>query len=189
MGASIDEIVSAAVDSIESNWGIITRLIAARKRFEKWLQVEIFRKLIDENGDWNVKLEYPYPGMRERCDFWITTGDSREMWTEIKFCVTNYCGHFCTSESTRSITDQIQGILQDADKLRRVDRSSSCNILIIAYPLPHDYQSHKYWKDRLNDLNMGGIDIVEVFSLSIHREGKPAQIVGYVGSLECKEMW
>ncbi len=119
----VDIITEEAHQIIQYNVRMISRLVAERKRFENWLQLEILTRLMEKFPA--IEIEKAFPGTQERCDFWLKEQTGEESWIELKLCVTNYCSNYCEISSARPITNQISDIKRDLHKLHRLPTAHS----------------------------------------------------------------
>src|SRR6185437_6169806 len=136
----IDLVSDAALELLEADVNLMSRLAAIRKRCEGWLQVEIFKRLL---ARYEVELERSYPSGGGRCDFWCREPDGQQSWVELKLCATNYAQCYTTRSSTRPITQQIDDVIGDARKLQAIPAlGSHRHIFLIAYPMPSEHDKH-----------------------------------------------
>lgn len=166
---------------LHRRFSLISRLASERARFEGWLQLELLAELQEEFP--SLQIEQAYPDSQERCDFYH--GASEE-WLELKLCVTNYCQGFANYH-TRPITDQINGIIQDVSKLRRLPSNAKSSVLVIAYPLPENYSVHKEWNKLLNKIRESGYEVNKAFSMCLERNNQSCNLVGYAIRLGVKD--
>jgi len=172
-------LISKKTSSIlEEHHDLVARLVAERRRFENWLQLEILNSLLHTEPD--IEIERPFPGSKERCDFWLVEKSGKESWLELKLCVTNYCSSYTDSLSARPITNQISDIIRDVEKLKRIDQVNNRHVLAIVYPMPIDYSSHLSWAGHMARFNSAAKSIKEVFSIGLERNSKSTRLVGYV---------
>jgi len=173
----IDNVVAEAQRALNVNHDLVARLAAERKRFEDWLQLEIFKALMHKHT--GLEIEVPYPNSKERCDFWCREQTEAESWVELKLCVTNYSHDFTEAVSSRPITNQISDILRDVEKLGRLPPEAHRAILLLAYPMPSHYQSHSAWAAHVAHIRSSTSSAEERFNVPLHRKGKSAAVVGY----------
>lgn len=160
-----------------ANHALIARLAAERKRFEDWLQLEIFKVLMLQRT--TLEIEKSYPNSKERCDFWCSEPNEPESWVELKLCVTNYCNDFTGAVSSRPITNQISDIQRDVEKLGRLPSDAHRAILLAAYPMPRDYRTHSAWGGHVSTIKSSASSIEERFGVPLQRNGRSASVVGY----------
>ena len=176
----IDHVTQHANALLHEDEDLVSRLVAGRKRFENWLQLEIFKRLIRGNGELEIDLEKPYPNLQERCDLWCREDAQRESWVELKICVTNYAQNFTGPSSPRPITNQISDIIRDSEKLQRIQgEKANRHILLLTYPMPFEYASNSAWTSHLNRIRASSCEIFEAFSLAVERSGRTASLVAY----------
>ena len=173
----IDELADQAQRTLHANHDLVARLVAERKRFENWLQLEIFNALMQRISD--LKIEAPYPNGKERCDFWCPEINGAESWVELKLCVTNYSRDVTEDVSGRPITNQISDVLRDVEKLARLPSHLHRAILLLVYPMPSHYRTHPAWADHMTSFESSTSSIEEQFSVPLHRKGKSAAVVAY----------
>ena len=171
-------IATQARSILEDNRILLAMLVSKGQRFENWLQLEIFKSLLCTHP--LLEIERAFPGGKERCDFWMEENEGKESWLELKLCVTNYCTKFRVNQSPRPITNQIDGVIQDAEKLRQVPAHHSRKMLLIAYPLPNTEEESPHWSGHLRKVKAKVNSVCRAFSLSIERNSETARISGYV---------
>ena len=176
----IDLVVGYARDLLEKNADLVSRLVAARKRFENWLQIELYKGLIRGSPKIQVELERTYPSTQERCDIWAREPDGRESWVELKVCVTNYAQGYTGPSSPRPITNQVSDIIRDIQKLKKIStETSNRHIFLLVYPMPLDHQRHSAWLGHVGRFRAECKSVSEEFTLTVERAGKMAAVVGY----------
>ena len=171
-------ITTQARVTLEDNHAFIAHLVSKGQKFENWLQMEIFKALLQDFP--SMEIEKTLPSSAKRCDFWIKAGKGRENWLELKLCVTNYCTEFKDNASTRPITSQIAQLIQDAERLRQLPSSYSRSVLLIAYPLPDTEEEHPMWTGHLQNVESRVKTLHRAFSLPMTRNGRIARVSGYV---------
>lgn len=176
---SLPDLVSTEAERIlGQDRDLIARLVSERKRFEKWLQLEILKALMPRYP--RIQIEKPLRDGKERCDFWTDESDRKESWLELKFCVTNYCSEFTSNLSARPITNQITQIVRDIGKLNQVPESHGRTVLLIAYPLPNAEEEHPAWASHLAILGKAATRLDKAFSIAVERNSRWAKVAGYV---------
>ncbi len=165
---------------IEENRQLIRHQVKKRSRFENWLQLEIFKKILMECPSLSVDVERSYPLGKGRCDFWCKSEDGVDEWVELKLCVTNYCRTSSESSSNRPITTQISDVVRDSLKLQAVTESVGArSILLLVYPLPADFRCHVQWNIHLDKLRCEAGAISEYFFSHIHDDDLSAYVAAY----------
>ena len=162
---------------LEDNYDLIVRLVSMGQKFENWLQLEVFKSLLSNLP--TIEIERLYPDSNQRCDFWFKSDDGTQNWLELKLCVTNYCRRFRTNQSTRPITQHVDDVIRDVEKLRRISEVHSRNVLLIAYPIPDTEGQHRQWTDHLKKIESHVRSLSLEFSFSLTRKKETANILGY----------
>jgi hypothetical protein len=175
----IDDIVEHAQSILSQNAEVISRLVTKRARFENWMQIEIYKRLLKDARTSNIEIEKAYHANKERCDFWCKVGDLQD-WVELKLCVTNYTG----PSSPRPITNQIDSIIADIQKLKKIAPSSSRHVFLLAYPFTTDAHANQHWQDHLRRIEKSGAKIALPFAFRIQQPEKAAVIHGYKISVD-----
>jgi hypothetical protein len=175
----IEEVVESARGLLGENAILLSELVASRKRFENWMQIEIYRRLIRHISGEYIELERPYPGIAERCDMWRREADGSESWVELKLCVTNYVSKYLPPSYARPITNQIGEIISDASKLKRLPVSFHRNIFLLVYPMVQEHDTHAAWCAHLSRLEASGINPKKVLVQHVARSSMSAAVVGY----------
>lgn len=177
----INAITAEAQLVLNKNQMLIANLVSGRRRFENWLQLEIYKGILKSQINTGVEIEKSYPKSQERCDFWSNENGSRESWVELKLYVTNYSQEYTSSSSTRPITNQVSEIIRDVDKLQRIPRNlADRHILLIVYSMPLGYESHPAWAGHLSRIQASASSIEEKFSVTVKKDGKTSAVVSYV---------
>jgi hypothetical protein len=180
----VDLVADHAQSVLRQEIDLISRLVSRRKRFENWLQIGIYKRLIRDNRDIIVELERPYPIGSERCDFWSPKSDNCENWVEPKICVTNYVQNYTELSSPRPITNQIDSVIADIEKLRRISLASSFrHVFLLAYPIPVGDRPYSPWEGHLDKIRKTSTDLSLTFMVKIERGTKEAAVHGYKISL------
>ncbi len=173
----IDRAIPVALQVLQANLPILSRVAAERKRLENWLRLEMLKILMKEYP--SIEIEKGLPGGQERCDFWLMESETLQNWLELKLCVTNYCSRYCTNTSPRPITNQISEIERDLRKLERLPETQSRNILLIAYPFPDSSETQPQWLPHLARLKTAAGQVSEVFTVQLEHNGNFARAVAY----------
>src|SRR5271168_3345036 len=115
------DLVTQTVQSIViEDADVVSRLAASRKRFEGWLQIEVFKRFLRRFPEFEAMPERAYgSGGLDRCDLWCREPSGKESWVELKTCVTNYEQKY-GSATPRPITNQISEVLRDMERLARL---------------------------------------------------------------------
>ena len=166
---------------LEDNRKLIADFVVHRKRFEPWLQEALFERLRTQNTKREAERERPYPDSQERCDIWLSES-GRESWLELKCCTTNYLHRFTESSTSQNITNEIDDIIRDGNKLRRLPRKFNRRIVFLAYPLPAEHSEYAAWVAHIQRIRNSKIRIEGYQEMQMKRNGKSALIVIY----DCK---
>ncbi|WP_369017267.1 hypothetical protein QBE54_05835 [Thermatribacter velox] len=122
------------IPKLEHNDGVAI-FAKERAKFEGWLKVELCGGL--------SKYALTITPEKDRID--ITFDD----WAiELKTVNTNY-RYENTKNKTRPITKNIQGVIEDIEKLKGTDYVKKA-ILFVVFPVTHN---HKYWKIHLQKIS------------------------------------
>jgi len=173
-----DIVTQTLLGLLEDNRELVTDFVVRRKRFEPWLQEALFERLCAETSNGYAERERHYPDSQERCDIWLSEV-SQECWLELKCCVTNYLHRFTVSSTTQNITNEIDEIIRDGNKLRRLPKTFNRRIVFLAYPLPTEYAAHVAWSIHLKRIRESQVRIVGSQEVQMARNGKAAMIVIY----------
>ena len=173
-----DVVTQAVIDLLNDNRELVTDSVVKRKRFESWLQENLFDQLSGEVSIDHVERERFYADSQERCDIWYSKA-GKETWLELKCCVTNYLHRFTQSSTTQNITNEIGEIIRDANKLARLPVSFERRILFLGYPLPADYKDHSSWSAHLQRIDESPGKIVDSHEVALTRNEESALIVLY----------
>ena len=128
-------LVEKLVPIISTNNGL---LFFARKRskFEGWLKVELCSIFKDDHPEpewehFDIKL-----------DDWII---------ELKTVNTNYVSNQCVNNSGRPITDNINSIIKDIEKLQKRIDIKNCyrGVIFIAFPFDQSNLNHESWQKHI----------------------------------------
>lgn len=180
---SRDEFTVAVAAAIEKNSELLADAVQARRWMENsWLQAEMAERLSADKPSRVVQRERPYPTTQERCDIWMQDDGAREIWLELKCCVTNYVRGPTDATTTRPITQQINEIIRDIHKLKSLSNDADRRVIFLAYPLPHGYKAHIQWAQHLARLRSVGAKVEEMTSLAVYSQRTGAFIVAY----ECR---
>ena len=166
------------IDLLNDNQEFVTDFVVGRKRFEAWLQENLFDQLSKEASIDDVERERYYKDSQERCDIWYSRA-GKETWLELKCCVTNYLHRFTESSTTQNITNEISEIIRDAYKLARLPASFERRILFLGYPLPADHRDHSSWCAHLQRIDESPGKIVDSHEFSLRRNEASALIILY----------
>ncbi|MEE9442688.1 MAG: hypothetical protein V3V99_08470 [candidate division Zixibacteria bacterium] len=135
-------IANAIIKKIKGNFGL-SIFARERAKFEGWLKVEI----IDSLG---VNFNSVVPE-KNRIDVCF------EDWAiELKTINTNY-GYENVKNKNRPITKNIEGILADIDKLKRIKTKNKA-VVFIVFPCTAD---NKKWKNHLAKIKPDLRDLIE----------------------------
>ncbi|SRR5258708_6480948 len=174
----IDLVISSAHSVLKEEKHFVSHIVAGRKRFENWLQLEIYKRLMRNNPE--IEMERPYFAARERCDFWCRETDELENWVELKLCVTNYEQDYTGQFSNRPITNEIDSVIADIKKLRKVPNVTSVwHVLLLAYPMPVGEKCHLPWMNHLDKIRENSTSLDRAFTVMLERAGKSVTLVGY----------
>lgn len=180
---SRDELTLAVAAAMKQNSEMLADAVKARRWMENtWLQAEIAERLSINRPSRVVQRERSYPTTQERCDIWVKDDGDREIWLELKCCVTNYVRGPTDVTTTRPITQQIGEIIRDIEKLKSLSNDGDRRVMFLAYPLPHDYRSHVHWARHLARLRSAGVEVEEMTSSAVDSQNADAFIVAY----ECR---
>lgn len=178
-----DELARAVVAAIETRPEALADAVRTRRWAEnEWLQKEMAERLSIGRPSRIVQRERPYPTTQERCDIWVKDHGDRESWLELKCCVTNYVRGSTDATTNRPITQQINEIIRDIEKLKSLSSDKDRRVVFLAYPLPQNYESHIHWQRHLARLGSTGAKVHEVASSAADSRPKGAFIVVY----ECR---
>jgi hypothetical protein len=172
-----DDVVHETRQILEANRDVVSEWAAKRRRFEPWLQLEVFTALKAKRTDF--KREEPYAGRKGWCDFRALEHDGSESWVELKLIATNYSHCFTEPVASRPITNQIAAVVADVEKLRRLEREVHRGVLLLVYPMPSNYDSHAAWSAHLARIGCSGVTVTECFRIPLERNGKSANLVAY----------
>ncbi|MGH7014760.1 MAG: hypothetical protein ACREEL_11515 [Stellaceae bacterium] len=175
----IEHIVDSAKNLLGEDSTLLSQLVAARKRSENWMQIEIYKRLIRNFPKLQIELERLYPEIRERCDLWCLEADGSESWVEMKVCVTNYAAYYTTHSSPRPITNQIADIIRDTQKLKGLPEAFNRHIFLLTYPMIEDHDKHTAWRAHLSSMEASGVKPEKALVQAVVRRGKTAFVVGY----------
>ena len=172
----VDELSAAIRSIIQIENAQFSEFVANRLSAESWLQLRV----LDHLGA-SVQREYPYPTNplgRRHVDFWKRETDGTESWIELKTCITNYDRKFGTVKG-KPITVEITLISNDIDKLKSLeDKTAHRFCLVLAYPLPKNYRSHRLWQQHLDRLRTTAI-LDQKFESPVVYEGQQSLAVAY----------
>jgi hypothetical protein len=175
----IDFVISSVQEILTEDRDVISRLVASRKRYESWLQVEIFKRFIRRFPNVDIMLERAHPfGDKARCDLWCREEDGRESWIEIKTCVTNY-GQQYGPNSARPITMQISEARRDVERLMKLPVASERHLYLLVYPMPGSGDLPRQWSDHMIRLQVGGYRMVQVLAAPICVAMRKASVIAY----------
>ena len=122
------------IPKLENNIGIAI-FAKERAKFEGWLKVELCESL--------SKYFPTVVPEKDRID--ITFDD----WAiELKTVNTNY-RYENVENKTRPITMNIQGVIDDIEKLKSTDYTNKA-VLFVVFPVTH---SHRYWRTHLHKIS------------------------------------
>jgi hypothetical protein len=182
----INFVQDAIRDILIGDVDVVSRLVASRKGFESWLQVETYKRLIRRFPNASISLEQGYPSLletpsfpnRNRCDLWWEETDSRQSWIEFKTCVTNYEQKF-GSKSARPITNQIAEIIGDIQRLKRLPSHHARHLFLLVYPISADGTPSQHWSAHLTRIREVGNDCKEIMAAPVSIEARRACVLVY----------
>jgi hypothetical protein len=158
---------------------VISRLAATRKRYESWLQIEVFKRFIREFPNTEIVVERAYPSdNNQRCDLWCLEADGGESWVELKTCATNYEPQYAPT-SARPITNQIADSLSNIIRLAQLPAGSKRHLFLLAYPMPASGTLPLQWSAHLDRLRNAGGSVMQVLTAPISVALRSASVVGY----------
>lgn len=133
-------------------------LPAIRRRMscEKWIHIEAFHVLegLLDSGVLDLYVpEQQYPGRNERCDLYMRVA-GEDVWVEFEAIVTNY------GDAGINITDRVEHVVQDAERLREFCESDLSWLFCIVYPLAADGSNESSWETHLQRILQRG-EVVE----------------------------
>lgn len=121
---------------IEAEQGL-AYFVSRRLQFEGWLKVivasELGKYLISSNSLAQVEVEHPLGSSKERVDLVVP----ELLALELKVITTNYTA-VCVEHKSKNITNQVDGLRSDLEKLRRFVRGNPVDdaaILGVAFPV------------------------------------------------------
>lgn len=138
----------------------VALFVRNRSTFEGWLKVELCRVLIERG--WPVSPEETIPGSSKRVDL-----KAGRWWLELKTLSTNYDAIGAYRESSRSISQNIQGVIADIRKLRE-HRLTPAAIIFVVSPLPDPRKdAWPLWDAQLQKIraDLGGQAVLEEFTI------------------------
>ncbi len=145
MGQS-DSVFDAIVDHLSARPEYFIPFADRRMSCEKWIQGEILFVLRKLKAERLVSAFWPekhYPGRRERCDIQFET-DTGSHWVELEVVVTNYLGGYGIN-----ITDRVNHVIQDTERVKKMSGSESGYVLFLAYPFSRDESEKSAWARHL----------------------------------------
>jgi hypothetical protein len=175
-----ESIINIAVTLLHEIPSQLAAAIQERKWVEDWLQAEIANSLRHSFAGRIIEREKAYPNCQEWWDVWCGAHRAEpELRLEPKCCVTNYVGTPSDTTSNRPITQQLNEILRDIDKLKQLDEVSERVAMFLVYPMPDDYESNHYWTAHLERLRATGADVCEIATASARVGSGPCRVVAY----------
>ena len=132
----------AFFDHIKNKSEYFIPFLERRMSCEKWLQGEFLYILHQVEKD-NIISEFvpekSYPVPRSgRCDLWFRIQNT-EIWLELETIVTNY------GSPGKPITNQIDHILHDVERVRTKPKSGVRHVMFFVYPLAIDGSNDLHW--------------------------------------------
>jgi len=131
----LDELTKR-LETIEEKYRYLSFLIDVRYANEKLLQLEVMRivSLMPEVVEYLPEKPYDH-ATKDKCDFWFKTSDSIEHWMEIKMRPTNYRVMHSKSRHAKAITNGIDSIVSDIERLRHQPKDARKSVLFAFYPM------------------------------------------------------
>lgn len=152
MKDQIENVLEGLKNKIISSNGIEV-FVRNRSKFEDWIKVELVNLL--------VGFEQDIVPEKDEVDI-----QSLNYAIEIKVAVTNYEKELLPTSKSKSITDSINGVLRDANKLRNIQKNTKLIILIV-FPLS---VSEPLWQHHLQKIhNEIGIEDILVQFVTTNR--------------------
>lgn len=152
-----DNILKVCINSINKDIINHTGIINAMKKklqFEKWYQIELYKRLINNFQDYavDVYLEYELSGKESKrgssIDLVIKKNSEDFIGLELKIIATNYkIDGF--EEKTKSVTDVINSFVSDIDKTKDFKFSYSL-AMIYPFPISQNHRNHEDFKKQEN---------------------------------------
>lgn len=136
----INELLDGLVErlrTIEEKYGYLSFLIDKRYANEKLLQLEVMKivSLMPDVLEYLPEKPYDYK-TKDKCDFWFKTSDSKEHWMEIKMRSTNYRVMKSKAKHGKAITNAINAIINDANRLKEhAPKDARKYVLFAFYPM------------------------------------------------------
>lgn len=178
MTGAILQIAQTAQDVILDHLPLIARLASERKKFEDWLQLQVFDRLMTDLP--TIQIERAIPGTKERCDFWVGAPDGPGQWVELKLCVTNYCSKFTGSLSARPITTQVADVIRDLRKLGSIPSGDSGHVLVFAYPVPSAAGLRSAWHEHVQKIAREAKSLENLSDTLLVNNTEAASMVGFI---------
>lgn len=125
------------VEILKKNETLVSIAIKQRAKFEGWLKFELASRLVNYYSD--LEVEYPYPNKTNQHADIFANG----ALIELKTPNTNFKTEQCKS-CTRPITKNISSIIEDINKLRKVDGSCKKYIAFVLFPIDSEGKYNVY---------------------------------------------
>ena len=136
----MEKLLNSAIESIlNNNKGTVSIAIQQRAKFEGWLKFELAHELKKNYAD--TVVEYYFPSINAHVDIY-----SNQSLIELKTPNTSYKVNGCIN-ATRPITDNVNGIIGDIQKLSSISSKAlyaGGYIAFVMFPLDpkSTYQQH-----------------------------------------------
>ena len=108
--------------------------IRQRAKFEGWLKFELAHALEKAQSYSNVRVEEPYlKGSNKKADIAFTF-KGRKCFLQLKTCNTNWRVD-SVEVKTRPITENIDGVIDDIEEMRRIKKPALGIALMVLFPV------------------------------------------------------
>ena len=139
--------------NIVDTFSHFSNLVKDRFVNEKLLQLEALRIISCHSEVIDYIPEKPYPeGNRAKVDIWFRTRSHGEFWMEVKMRATNYGRQ--SHQTRRNLRAGIKSILNDINRLKKLDEAFNKLILISFLPMYEKYYA-KFISRYLADTGLG----------------------------------
>lgn len=141
--------------NIKSHLGVLAN-IYHRLHFEKWLQIELIKYLVEQLKDYDVEIHIEYELNQktskrgQTIDIVIIQDGIQFIGLELKIASTNY-SILGFAKKTKRITNIINDFISDLDKTTDFDYSYS---LALIYPFPKSKDHRNYDDFKKQELRM-----------------------------------
>ena len=138
----LDSVGNKLKEKIE-NFKAISIFVRERSKFEGWLKIEVVDTLLDLG----IPKERITPE-ENRTDI-VFELEGKKVGMELKTINTNYI-HELVKNKTRPITKNIEGILDDINKLKRNTEFHERVIVFVVFPLSE--KNEKFWRKHIEKI-------------------------------------